>query len=141
MVRKQPRPKVLQGITVKARCGCGDIYLTINTLEDSPFEVFVRTGHSGLCLFAQNEAIGRLISLALRCGVPAEEIVRQLKNIRCPKPLLTPEGAITSCADAIAKTIEAFLNGKTKPEPDEHQSRLHIPDPSAEGAENDNEAL
>jgi len=141
MVRKLPRPKVLQGITVKTRCGCGDIYLTINTLEDSLFEVFVRTGHSGLCLFAQNEAIGRLISLALRSGVPAEEIVRQLKNIRCPKPLLTPEGTITSCADAIAKTIEAFLDRRVRPEPDEHQSRLHITDSPTKEARDDHGAL
>jgi ribonucleoside-diphosphate reductase alpha chain len=52
-----------------------------------------------------------LISLALRCGIPAEEVIRQLENIRCPKPLMQQNGTVTSCADAIAKTLKMFLNG------------------------------
>jgi ribonucleoside-diphosphate reductase alpha chain len=123
MARKMPRPKVVEGYTFKTLCGCGKIYITINFIDKKPFEVFVRSGQSGGCSFAQNEAIGRLISLALRCGIPAEEIINQLKNIRCPKPLMSKEGTITSCADAIAKTLQQFLEG-AKPEPDEKQTRL-----------------
>jgi hypothetical protein len=36
---------------------------------------------------------------------------------------MSKEGTITSCADAIAKTLQQFLEG-AKPEPDEKQTRL-----------------
>jgi ribonucleoside-diphosphate reductase alpha chain len=122
-VKKLPRPKVVVGYTFKATCGCGDIYITINHFEGKPFEVFVRSGQTGACTYAQNEAIGRLISLALRCGIPVEEVIRQLENIRCPKPLMQQNGTVTSCADAIAKTLKMFLNG-AKLEVDEKQTKL-----------------
>jgi hypothetical protein len=64
-----------------------------------------------------------LVSLALRCGVQVEEIIHQLENIRCSKPYMSREGTVTSCADAIAKTLKAFLNG-VKIEADEKQAKL-----------------
>uniref|UniRef100_A0A7C2S801 ribonucleoside-diphosphate reductase n=1 Tax=Archaeoglobus fulgidus TaxID=2234 RepID=A0A7C2S801_ARCFL len=123
-MRKIPRPRAVEGLTYQVLCGCGKIYVTVNFLDKKPFEVFIRMGHSGGCNYAQTEAIGRLISLALRCGVPLEEITKQLKNIRCPKPLIHRDGTITSCADAIARTLEHFIKGAPVKEPDEGQARL-----------------
>ena len=44
-------------------------------------------GKAGGCASASTEAIGRLISLAFRYGVPPDKIVKQLKGIRCHVPL------------------------------------------------------
>jgi len=38
---------------------------------------------------SQAKAVSRLISLALRSGVDQQEIIDQLKGIRCPSPTLT----------------------------------------------------
>ena len=37
-----------------------------------------------------------------------EKIVSQLKGIRCPTPMLGEGGAVLSCPDAIAKSIEIY---------------------------------
>jgi len=69
-------------------------------------EVFATMGKSGGCAASQIEAIGRLTSLALRAGVDPDSIVKQLKGIRCPSPLLGRGGMTYSCADSIGKAIE-----------------------------------
>ena len=102
------RPRVVEGITIKSKTGCGSIYVTINLKRGRPFEVIVKLGRSGGCGAAQAEAIGRLISLALRSGIGIPEIVKELKYIRCPYPTQLDERLVTSCADAIAKVLEDF---------------------------------
>lgn len=66
-------------------------------------------GKSGGCTASQAEAVGRLISLALRSGIEPEAIVKQLKGIRCPSPLWQPGGMVLSCSDAVAKALERFV--------------------------------
>jgi ribonucleoside-diphosphate reductase alpha chain len=66
-------------------------------------------GKSGGCAASQSEAISRLISLCLRCGIDREAILKQVKGIRCPSPLWVNGGMILSCPDAIAKTIEQYM--------------------------------
>jgi ribonucleoside-diphosphate reductase alpha chain len=55
---------------------------------------------------SQLEAIGRLLSLALRSGIEIGSIVEQLRGIRCPSPSWEKGGRIFSCSDAIARAIE-----------------------------------
>ena len=57
----------------------------------------------------QSEAIGRLISLALRSGLEAEAIIRQLQGIRCPAPAWQEGNIILSCADAIGKAMQRYI--------------------------------
>ncbi|RLI75837.1 hypothetical protein DRP04_13115, partial [Archaeoglobales archaeon] len=92
--------------------GCGSIYVTINEDGEGLAEVFVKLGRSGGCGASQTEAIGRLVSLALRSGIDPEEIIKQLKGIRCPFTTWHDGVAITSCADAVAKVLEAYLKGE-----------------------------
>lgn len=109
-VAPRPRPAVVTGSTRAMRTGCGKLYVTINQDERGPFELFATMGKAGGCAASQAEAIARLVSLAFRCGIPAEEVVRQLRGIRCHQPAWEPGGRqIVSCADAVAKAIEQCL--------------------------------
>ncbi len=108
------RPYVTRGSTQRIETGCGHLYVTINEDENGLCEVFTQMGKSGGCTASQAEAVGRLISLALRSGIEPEAIVKQLKGIRCPSPLWQPGGMVLSCSDAVAKALERFV--KDRPE-------------------------
>ncbi len=73
------------------------------------FEVFATMGKSGGCAASQTEAVSRLISLSLRCGIEPAQIIKQLKGVRCPNQAWEKGGRIYSCADAIAKALERHL--------------------------------
>jgi len=99
------RPPVVQGHTERLRTGHGNMYVTINTDEEGrPFEVFVALGKAGGCDSAQLEAIARLVSLALRCGVDPRAIVEQLRGITCC-PAWDEGVLVKSAPDALALAL------------------------------------
>src|SRR3989339_546391 len=114
--RPRQRPRVTHGVTLLMHTGCGKMYVTINEDEHGACEVFTQLGKSGGCTASQSEAVSRMISLALRSGISHEEIVYQLKGIRCPSPTLAEGGAILSCADAIAKALLNYKKDKMIPD-------------------------
>jgi ribonucleoside-diphosphate reductase alpha chain len=107
-IAPRPRHEVTWGATRKMNTGCGSLYVTINEDSQGIFEVFAAMGKGGGCAASQTEAIGRLISLAMRSGVEREQIVKQLKGVRCPNQAWEKGGRIYSCSDAIAKAIERY---------------------------------
>lgn len=116
-IAPRPRPKVVCGTTTKIQTGCGNLYVTINEDENGrPFEVFTQMGKAGGCAASQLEAVGRLVSLALRSGIDIKSIIDQLEGIRCPSPSWEKGGRIFSCADGLAKVIERILLKKNKPQ-------------------------
>lgn len=103
------RPQVTVGHTVRMNTGCGHLYVTVNESEDGrPFELFNHMGKAGGCAASQNEAIGRLISYALRCGASLEPLIKQLKGISCHRPAWGEDGKVSSCSDAIGKALEKY---------------------------------
>ncbi|MFC1848667.1 vitamin B12-dependent ribonucleotide reductase [candidate division CSSED10-310 bacterium] len=104
-----PRPTEVKGVTREMITGCGKIYVTMNENENGLFEVFANMGKAGGCASSQTEAIGRLVSLALRSGVDPEAIVEELMGISCHQPSGFGNNKIRSCADAIAKAISLHL--------------------------------
>lgn len=100
------RPDTLEGFTTRIKTGMGNLYLTITEFEGQPFEVFATIGKSGRSTTAKTEAIGRLVSLALRSGVDVEEIIDQLKGIGGEHPVFQDGGLVLSIPDAIARVLE-----------------------------------
>jgi ribonucleoside-diphosphate reductase alpha chain len=112
VIKPRPRPPMMQGTTMRVETGCGKLYVTINEDDQGLFEIFAQMGKSGGCAMSQSEAISRLISLALRAGVDTDAILRQLRGIRCPAPLLAKGGVVLSCPDAMSKAIDRHITRK-----------------------------
>lgn len=111
---KKHRPVVVQGITSRVRTGHGNTYVTINFDEQgNPFEVLIILGKAGSCDAANMEAIGRLISLALRNGIPAEEIIDQLQGITC-HPVWDQGELVRSSPDAVALALKHHTKERPK---------------------------
>ena len=84
--------------------------ITINEDGEGICEVFGSAGKAGGCAASQIEAVGRLISLALRSGIDIDSILKQISGIRCPNPVLGIGGQVFSCSDAIAKALQAYMD-------------------------------
>ena len=107
------RPSVLKGRTMKMVSPLGDLYVTVN--EDDrgrPFEVFCTLGKAGGAAMADSEAIGRLISLALRSGVPITSVRDQLRGISCDSAVGIGAEKVLSAPDAVAQAIHQYLMEK-----------------------------
>ena len=104
IILPRPRPNLTWGATEKVKIGCGSLFITVNRDEQGICEVFTSTGKGGGCP-SQSEATARLVSIALRAGISQDEILAQLKGIRCPSTVRQPGLSCTSCPDAIARTI------------------------------------
>jgi ribonucleoside-diphosphate reductase alpha chain len=108
-ITPRKRPDLIKGTTRVMKTGCGNLYVTINEDGDGNlFELFTQMGKAGGCASSQAEAIGRLVSLALRSGIEPIEIEKQLRGISCHSPAWAAGGKISSCSDAISKAIERF---------------------------------
>lgn len=130
------RDHVTHGTARKIPTGCGNAFIFIGRGKDGKIDDIVgKLGKSGGCASAWWEALGRLSSIALRHGVSADEIRKQLAGISCHlpamyinSPLAKPgerPPTITSCADALATALlEVRMEPPIKIEPSILQSNL-----------------
>jgi len=110
---KRQRPAVLRGYTMKMMSPLGDLYVTINEdIGDRPFEVFCTLGKAGGAANADAEAIGRLMSLALRSGISITQVKDQLRGISCDRAVGLGPNKVLSAPDAIGQAIERYLEEK-----------------------------
>jgi len=110
---KRSRPDTLRGITTRIETPLGTMFLNI-TEDDrgQPFEVFINLGKAGGAAMADAEAIGRLISLALRSGIPIREVHRQLRGIASDKAIGLGPNKVLSVPDAIGIALEKWMREK-----------------------------
>ena len=110
---KRSRPDLLKGATRRVETPLGTMYVTITEDDKSqPFEVFISLGKAGGALMADVEAIGRLISLSLRSGIPLREIHRQLRGISSDRAVGLGPHKVLSVPDAIGIAIEKWMQEK-----------------------------
>ena len=131
----QERPRRIPGYTERIRTGHGNMYITVNSDDHGrPFEVFSALGKAGGCDSAQLEAISRLVSMALRAGVDAQEIINQLQGITCC-PFWDNGTMVNSAPDAVALALISHVqNAPPKPNhTDNHASQLRLVDPTNAG--------
>src|SRR5437773_53415 len=110
---KRSRPDLLKGATRRVETPLGTMY--VNITEDDkgqPFEVFISLGKAGGALMADVEAIGRLISLALRSGIPLREVYRQVRGISSDRVVGLGPNKVMSVPDAIGIAIEKWMQDK-----------------------------
>ncbi|MFH1153590.1 MAG: vitamin B12-dependent ribonucleotide reductase [Pseudomonadota bacterium] len=100
------RPETLEGFTTRMKTGMGQLYVTVTEMDGRPFEVFATIGKSGKSTMAKTEAIGRLISLALRSGVDVHDIIDQLKGIGGEHAVFQKGGVVLSIPDAVSRVLE-----------------------------------
>jgi len=89
-------------------------YLTLNTVNDTPIEVFINAGKSGSDDKSWTEAIGRLISIALQDGTKIEKIIDALKDNRGDKCTMRNGWIVHSGPDAIAKALIKILRHRNQ---------------------------
>lgn len=114
-ISPRKRPDVVHGSTYKIATAYGNLYVTVNEDVHGPFEVFSQLGKAGGFFGAQTEAICRMISLSLRCGISIKDVIDQLKGIRGPDPIFHNGERILSLPDAIAHVLETHVGrGQTE---------------------------
>ena len=107
----------LVGCKRKITTGCGSIHLEVYSDETNgePQETFINIGSGGGCE-RNYQFISRLMSLALRAGVPIEAIIDQAMSIRpCTAYVNRTKAkhdtsAGTSCPSAIGYALKDLLN-------------------------------
>ena len=108
----RPRPDVITGRTQKVMTGYGAVYVTINEDEQGLFEIFAQSGRGGGYTASFTEALARLVSLCLRSGIPADEIIDQLEGIRSPRIAYDHAEHVLSIPDAIAKALKRHIGAQ-----------------------------
>lgn len=111
--------KEVDGKTFRLKTACVDkFYIHVNKTDDGDlFEVFANP--SSGCQ-SNIGTITRLVSMALRSGIKVEEIIKELKAMKCPAcQALRNKGEKNielSCGNAIARALEMSYSKEIKKE-------------------------
>ncbi|CAM3260746.1 adenosylcobalamin-dependent ribonucleoside-diphosphate reductase [Deinococcus saxicola] len=82
--------------------------VTVNHLNGKPMEVMVISGRAGDEANADSEALGRVVSIALQHGVPAQALIKTLRGINGGLYGSYNGRLVGSKADLIAVALETF---------------------------------
>jgi len=108
--QKRSRPDKLRSTAIRKDTPLGTMYVHIS--EDDrgqPFEIFINLGKAGGSAMADVEAMGRLISLALRSGILLTQIHKQLRGISSDRAVGLGPNKVLSVPDAIGIAIEEWI--------------------------------
>ncbi len=104
------RPKYYPSLTFQYRTGCGSVFVTVSVDESgAPMETFINVGKSGGCTQAFAETVGKMTSVALRCGIGVEEIISQYSGVTCRGGAWDNGERVDSCSDAVAKSLKVVI--------------------------------
>jgi cell fate (sporulation/competence/biofilm development) regulator YlbF (YheA/YmcA/DUF963 family) len=116
----EARPRVLPSQTTRISTTLGAAFVTLTRdSEGQPFEFFLNVGKAGSETYATAEALGRLISLALRLNSPVSraervhELADQLEHIGAT----VNSADRPSIPDALARILREALTGSYPNEP------------------------
>lgn len=111
--QKRARPDTLRSTSIRKETPLGVMFVHI-TEDDrgQPFEVFINLGKAGGSAMADAEAIGRLMSLALRSGIPLQALHRQLRGISSDRAVGLGPNKVMSVPDAIGLALEEWMRLK-----------------------------
>ena len=111
--QKRARPDKLRGTTIRKETPLGTMFVNITEDErGQPFEVFVTLGKAGGSAMADAEAMGRLISLALRSGIPVMAVHKQLRGISSDRAVGLGPHKVLSVPDAIGIALYEWYQDK-----------------------------
>jgi len=127
---KRSRPDVMRGTTIRKETPLGVMFVNITEDEKGqPFELFLNLGKAGGSAMADAEAIGRLVSLALRSGIPLMEIHRQLRGISSDRAVGLGPNKVLSMPDAVGIALEQWWRDKQGVQQDLLQGGSSVPSP------------
>jgi ribonucleoside-diphosphate reductase alpha chain len=111
--QKRARPDILRSTAIRKETPLGTMFVHI-TEDDKqqPFEVFINLGKAGGSAMADAEAMGRMISLALRSGIPIQQVHRQLRGISSDRAVGLGPNKVLSVPDAIGLALEDWMRTK-----------------------------
>lgn len=124
-IRPIERPSTLEGFTTAKETPLGKLFLTLNTLDGHPVELFAQIGKAGSDVAAFTEAIARMVSIALRSGVDPQEIADQLMGIGGSRSIGFGPNRVRSVPDAIGQFIDEYINHVRKQEEEVQEVRPH----------------
>jgi cell fate (sporulation/competence/biofilm development) regulator YlbF (YheA/YmcA/DUF963 family) len=117
----EARPRVLTSQTTRLSTPLGTAFVTLTRdPEGQPLELFLNVGKAGSDTYATAEALGRLISLALRLESPvsrierARDLANQLENIDVRMDVADQP----SIPDALARVLREALTESAPAVPD-----------------------
>ena len=106
---KRSRPDRLRSTSIRKETPLGTMYVHISEDDKGqPFEVFINLGKAGGSAMADAEAMGRLISLALRSGIPLASVHRQLRGISSDRAVGLGPSKVLSVPDAIGSALHEW---------------------------------
>lgn len=121
---KKKRPRLLSGTTYKISDDLGNLYITINNIEEKgkvrPFEIFIESNSETASLYSEwYKAISKLMSAVMRRTDDANFMVADLKSIFAPKGYFSEGQYMQSKPQMIGSILEehiAALAGVAKKE-------------------------
>ncbi|MFZ5924885.1 MAG: vitamin B12-dependent ribonucleotide reductase [Bacillota bacterium] len=108
-IRPIDRPDRLEGFTDVKATPVGKLFLTLNTVNRHPIELFAQIGKAGSDVSAFTEAVARLVSIALRSGIDPQEIADQLIGIGGSRSIGFGPNRVRSVPDAIGQFLGGYL--------------------------------
>jgi ribonucleoside-diphosphate reductase alpha chain len=111
--QKRSRPDILRSTAIRKETPLGTMFVHV-TEDDKgqPFEVFINLGKAGGSAMADAEAMGRLISLALRSGISMPQVHRQMRGISSDRAVGLGPNKVLSVPDAIGLALEDWMRTK-----------------------------